>query len=216
VGKVLCGSIGSVVPAGITASTCLALMAACFITSPVPLARAENQGTNLPAAGSQQCADSKLTNAEIDEILRIHNQARSKVGVGPLEWDCTLAKYAQRWVDQDKWKHSSDADYKSHLPPSYAFTGENLAVVAGSRRQITKEGIALWLSEQKDWNASTAQCQDGKICTHYTQVVWRKTTKIGCGINRNATVMGPRWRGQTQFLSCNYNPAGNVRGQKPY
>jgi pathogenesis-related protein 1 len=213
--KVLGGSISFVVPAGIVASTGFALMA-YFIPSSVLMARAEKQDINRSAADSKQCADSKLTNSEIDEILQIHNQARSKVGVEPLQWDCTLAKYAQRWVDQDKWKHSSAADYKSFLPPSYAFTGENLAVVAGSRRQITKEGIALWLSEQKDWNASASQCKNGKICTHYTQVVWRKTSKIGCGINRNATVMGPRWRGQTQFLSCNYNPAGNVKGQKPY
>lgn len=201
------------VPAGITASTCLALTA-CFMPSLV--ARAENQITNTPAAGSQPCADSKLTNAEIDEILRIHNQARSKVGVGPLKWDCTLAKYAQRWVDRDQWKHSSDADYKSLLPPSYAFTGENIAVAAGPKRQITKDGPALWLAEQENWNATTAKCKTGKVCTHYTQVVWRQTTKIGCGINRQSTVMGARWRGQTQFLSCNYNPAGNVMGQKPY
>lgn len=214
-GKVLSGSIGSVRPLGIIASTGLALIS-CFIPSSVPIAKAENQGTNSPAAGTQQCSGSKLTNSEIDEILRIHNQARSKVGVGPLEWDCTLAQYAQWWVDQDKWQHSSDADYKMHLPPSYNFTGENLAVVAGSGRQVTKDGLALWLAEQKNWNAQTAKCQTGKICGHYTQVVWRKTTKIGCGINRQSTTMGDRWRGQTQFLSCNYNPAGNVRGQKPY
>jgi pathogenesis-related protein 1 len=182
-----------------------------------PIVRADDPSTNVPATSSQQCADSKLTTAEINEILQIHNQARSKVGVAPLKWDCTLAKYAQQWVDRDQWKHSSDADYRSLLPPSYAtFTGENLAVVAGARRQVVKDGPLMWLAEQSDWNTATAKCKPGKVCGHYTQVVWRKTTKIGCGINRDATVMGARWKGQTQFLSCNYNPAGNVMGQKPY
>ena len=42
---------------------------------------------------------------------------------------------------------------------------------------------------------------------HYTQVVWAKTTKLGCGyIYQNAK----------HTVVCNYNPAGNFISQPIY
>jgi pathogenesis-related protein 1 len=60
--------------------------------------------------------------------------------------------------------------------------------------------------EKASWNNKTASCAAGKTCTHYTQIVWKKTASIGCGINRNA--LG-KWK---VLLVCNYNPAGNGPG----
>jgi pathogenesis-related protein 1 len=48
----------------------------------------------------------------------------------------------------------------------------------------------------------------GKSCGHYTQVVWRTSTKIGCArvvCNNGATI-----------ISCNYSPHGNFNRQSPY
>ena len=42
---------------------------------------------------------------------------------------------------------------------------------------------------------------------HYTQMVWRETTRLGCG---QAICNG------TLIVACNYSPAGNVLGRKPY
>ncbi|MDO9190699.1 MAG: CAP domain-containing protein [Sulfurimicrobium sp.] len=46
------------------------------------------------------------------------------------------------------------------------------------------------------------------MCGHYTQLVWKKTTAVGCGM----AVCGSR----DQIWVCQYSPAGNWAGQKPY
>lgn len=48
-------------------------------------------------------------------------------------------------------------------------------------------------------------------CGHYTQVVWRKTSELGCGY---ATCKRDGFL--VEFWACNYSPPGNVRGQEPY
>ncbi|PKI53176.1 hypothetical protein CRG98_026437 [Punica granatum] len=48
----------------------------------------------------------------------------------------------------------------------------------------------------------------GKVCGHYTQVVWRNSVRLGCAKIRCIT-------GGT-FIGCNYDPPGNFIGQQPY
>jgi hypothetical protein len=40
---------------------------------------------------------------------------------------------------------------------------------------------------------------------HYTQVVWSRTTHVGCAIHSAA-----RW----DFLICRYSPPGNIDGRR--
>jgi hypothetical protein len=49
-------------------------------------------------------------------------------------------------------------------------------------------------------------------CGHYTQVVWRTSTELGCGVASCKTQDG--WN--QDIWICNYGPAGNIGGQKPY
>lgn len=54
-------------------------------------------------------------------------------------------------------------------------------------------------------------CQSGKMCGHYTQVVWAKTKFVGCGykfctpyyedLNKNKTA------GNGMITVCNYGPS---------
>ena len=46
---------------------------------------------------------------------------------------------------------------------------------------------------------------------HYSQVVWAKTTKIGCGF-----VEYMNGNKDTVFFVCNYGPSGNFPNQKVY
>ncbi|MEM6522020.1 MAG: CAP domain-containing protein, partial [Cyanobacteria bacterium P01_C01_bin.70] len=46
--------------------------------------------------------------------------------------------------------------------------------------------VAAWVAEKADYDYASNSCASGKVCGHYTQIVWRETTAVGCGVARNA------------------------------
>ena len=60
-----------------------------------------------------------------------------------------------------------------------------------------------------DHDSNTCSAPEGESCGHYTQVVWRASTSIGC-----ARVVCNNNRGV--FITCNYNPPGNFNGERPF
>lgn len=68
--------------------------------------------------------------------------------------------------------------------------------------------VDSWGNEKKDFVrgnfpnvSSTGNWTD---VGHYTQVVWRNTTEVGCAIASD---------GRNDYLVCQYNPPGNFTGQ---
>jgi len=45
------------------------------------------------------------------------------------------------------------------------------------------------------------------VVGHYTQMIWRNTTEVGCAVAE---------RDDRQILVCRYSPPGNVRGEMAY
>ena len=135
-----------------------------------------------------------MTQAEIAEILKAHNTVRSDLKLPMLTWDCKLADVAQEWAARGVFEHRTGITY-----------GESLFVSAKANTKV-KAAVQQWLLEKASWDSETASCSAGKICTHYTQIVWKATTTIGCGISRD--VRG-RWK---VLIVCNYEPAGNSGG----
>jgi pathogenesis-related protein 1 len=74
---------------------------------------------------------------------------------------------------------------------------------------MSKEVVDAWGGEMKDYTYAQNSCAAGKVCGHYTQVVWKNTTTIGCGM---AICDNPK----NQIWVCQYLPSGNWVGQKPY
>jgi pathogenesis-related protein 1 len=138
-----------------------------------------------------------LTAAEIAELVEAHNSARAEHKLPPLTWDCNLADIAQEWATRGIFEHRTNPKY-----------GESI-FVSGSAKAKADSAVGFWMQERSSWDDKSAKCAGGKVCTHYTQVMWKKTTAIGCGINRNAP---GKWR---VLLVCNYEPAGN-RGGPPF
>ncbi len=145
---------------------------------------------------------SAFTEAEADALVREHNDARDKVSVKQrVMWSRDLAKYAQEWADRiaqtGKLGHRRQGKY-----------GENLAA-GPAERYGAREAAAAWLKEKGAFDAGKRE--PAKV-GHYTQMVWSGTTRIGAG--KAVIKVGPM-KGWTVVV-CNYDPQGNVRGQRPY
>eukprot|EP00268_Persea_americana_P011503 TRINITY_DN14855_c1_g2_i2.p1 TRINITY_DN14855_c1_g2~~TRINITY_DN14855_c1_g2_i2.p1 ORF type:complete len:163 (-),score=7.27 TRINITY_DN14855_c1_g2_i2:145-633(-) len=133
------------------------------------------------------------------DFLNAHNAARNQVGVGPLVWDNTVAAYAQNYAN----RRMGDCSL-THSGGPY---GENLFRGSGDEYNAT-QAVNLWVDEKKDYDYNTNTCAAGKQCGHYTQVVWRRSARLGCArvkCNNGAI-----------FITCNYDPRGNFVGQRPY
>ena len=74
-----------------------------------------------------------------------------------------------------------------------------------------------WAAEAADYDYASNTCAPGKVCGHYTQIVWRSTTSLGCVLHTCAGgTPPPGFPGSWDYLVCDYAPPGNFIGQRPY
>lgn len=143
-----------------------------------------------------------LSAADQQALVDAHNTARTAVGAPPLAWNAALATYAQN--------HLKTLVPACALAHSGGAHGENLASWTGAA-PVT-QAVALWAAEKSQYQGAGGPYQgpsDG--AGHYTQVVWRATTTVGCA-RTTCTKNGMSW----VLVSCNYAPRGNVLGQPVY
>lgn len=133
-----------------------------------------------------------------------HNYWRAKVHVPDLKWSNACAKVAQDWADR-----LAKEGCKIHHRPSEGKLstdyGENIYWSMGMENKAA-DVVDDWASEIEFFDEKSGQCRGG-VCGHYTQVVWKNTTAVGCGMAKC---------GDQEVWVCNYDPAGNWVGQKPY
>ncbi|XP_041990507.1 basic form of pathogenesis-related protein 1-like [Salvia splendens] len=131
------------------------------------------------------------------DFVDAHNRARAEVGVAPVGWNATVADYALRYAE----KRSGGCELE-HSGGPY---GENLAEGYGEFSAV--DGVGLWVGEKPSYDYASNSCVGGE-CLHYTQVVWRDSTQLGCARKQ--------CRNGWQFVICSYYPPGNYIGQRPY
>ena len=154
---------------------------------------------------------------EIDTtaFITAHNKWRAEVGVKEkLSYSPALAVSAQAWADNLKQINHCRM---RHSKPGGKY-GENIywaSALAWSDgrlelQKVTPDNVVnSWGSEKSDYDYSTNHCTPGKMCGHYTQMVWRTTKTVGCA----KAVCDDT---QEQVWVCQYQPAGNWVGRKPY
>lgn len=132
-------------------------------------------------------------------IITRHNYWRAKVSAPPLKWSYTLSLRAKKWAN-----HLRRENCRVYHSPGNRF-GEN--IYWSVRMTNTPESVVdAWAEEIQYFDTKTGKCKGGE-CGHYTQIIWKNTTKVGC-----ATVQC----GDKEIWVCEYSPAGNWVGQKPY
>ena len=149
-----------------------------------------------------------------NEFLAAHNKHRKKKNLTAVQWSDELAKIADEWA---KKLATEQCGTLTHRPKSFTKPrnlGENLATASASPNPPTggpASAVDDWASEEQFYSYATNTCADGKDCGHYTQIVWASTTEVGCS---EASCDAGGWK--TKMWVCNYRPAGNMQGQRPY
>jgi pathogenesis-related protein 1 len=127
--------------------------------------------------------------ASDNECLSAHNSKRAAEGVPGLVWDSGLAAKATNW-----------ARYLNSIRSlQHSGSGENLYSGSSS----CSSAVNAWYNEKPRFPGGSVSSGGIMSYGHFTQVIWAKTTKLGCGTAGN-------------FVVCNYEPAGNMLGQSPY
>ena len=138
--------------------------------------------------------------AFITAILQQHNTYRNELKLPELSWSSTLSADALAWA-----KHLAKIGNGQHDQSIVGKEGENLWW--GSAGQFSYATmVSYWGNEKASFHYGVfPNC--GKGVGHYTQMVWKNTSSVGCALASN---------GETDFLVCRYSSPGNVIGEKPY
>lgn len=158
--------------------------------------------------------DSLLSDSQKRTFVDTHNQYRNNTKppasyMSTMDWSDNLAQGAQNWASKCNFSHSQTPGI-----------GEN--IYATSRRTPNyqsfdpNEAVRSWGNEGIFYNYDKNSCEPGRVCGHYTQVVWDDTNKVGCGIQDCPSIQGINWPNGGTVVVCQYSPPGNYIGQKPY
>ncbi|KAF0915608.1 hypothetical protein E2562_037463 [Oryza meyeriana var. granulata] len=166
-----------------------------------PPSKQYSPATNPSSSNAQASVELKdgLNEKAINDIVKEHNVFRYREKVPPIQWNATLAKYAQEYAEERR------GDCK--LEHSTGPYGENMMFGTG-KEWTWKKTVDEWSDEKSSYDYNSNSCQAGKQCAHYTAVVWRNTTGVGCG--RVVCASGDT------IMVCSYWPPGNYDGVKPF
>ena len=152
--------------------------------------------------------DSRPSDAIEQRLLDAHNHERRRVRVPALIWDENLEAEARGWaltlLRTGEFRHD----------PSQHGHGENLwSGWSGTigRTWTPEQMVGEWVAERRQYRhgvfPSVSRTGDWTAVGHYTQLVWRQTTHVGCAIVRE---------GERSVLACRYSPPGNIDGFRAY
>lgn len=123
-------------------------------------------------------------------ILNSTNTYRRQYNASSLSWNTTLEKFATSYLQSDttcRFAHSGGP------------YGENLAIGYPN----ATASVEAWGNEEAKYNFNDPGFSEET--GHFTQLVWKTTTTVGCG----RKLCGTRgW-----FVVCEYWPRGNVGGE---
>jgi glioma pathogenesis-related protein 2 len=140
--------------------------------------------------------------------LSQHNAYRSAHRTPALEFSQSLNNSAQKYADQlvakGVFEHSNTPGIGENLFVLHTTApGVNVGNLAKHVVKSWYDEVSLYNYNQPDFSHQTG---------HFTQIVWKDSTNIGCGIAQGKTnIKGTHFN--SFYVVCHYNPPGNVMKQ---
>ncbi|CAI1551143.1 hypothetical protein SEUBUCD646_0K02330 [Saccharomyces eubayanus] len=157
-------------------------------TTSTTSATPSSTSTQSTASAAQSSSGSDFATSMVNE----HNTKRAlHKDTGSLTWSDTLATYAQNYADS--------YDCSGNLVHSGGAYGENLALGYG-----TTASVDAWYNEISSYDYSNPGFTED--AGHFTQVVWKGTSQVGCGLKS----CGGQWG---DYVICSYQNPGNYIGE---
>lgn len=135
-------------------------------------------------------------------LLAAQNAERAEVGSPPLVWDPALAAaaadYAPKLAAIGDLNHSpkeSRVGQRENLwmGTAQAFSPEEMVSNWSQEKRYFRPGIFPNVATNGNWHD----------IAHYTTMIWKTTTSVGCALYRTQD-----W----DYLVCRYSPPGNIDG----
>jgi len=145
------------------------------------------------------------------QSLSSHNAYRLKHHVPNVAIADALNLTAQSWAEY----LAANALFQHSTPAQRNNAGENIYVSyttasAIAANVLSESAVASWYNEVSAYNYANPQF--ASTTGHFTQVVWKASTLIGCGAASGVkTINGVKYN--AFYVVCQYSPAGNVTGQ---
>lgn len=188
-------STASVIPYAPVSSSQAPVQASTYAPFVAPWKTTSSSSVPTPSSSSGSGTGSGSIGSVDDpafakDILDAHNKYRGLHGSGPLSWDDSAYQYAQNNADH--------YDCSGVLTHTHGQFGENLAAGYSSGSSAVK----AWYDEGETYNYGASNSYD-----HFTQVVWKASTKVGCAW-KDCTAQN--WG---HYVICEYDPPGNMIGE---
>merc|ERR1719353_1356082 len=121
----------------------------------------------------------KLPLADDERYLKATNYFRCRHGQPLLAWDSAVSSNAQEWADTCASQAGNPAHTRSDGSSSYNLIPSSAENVAAGHKS-PEAAVEAWYSEITDPGYTPGGgFQSGT--GHYTALIWKSTTKLGCG-----------------------------------
>ncbi|KAI0397426.1 CAP domain-containing protein [Xylariaceae sp. FL0594] len=156
---------------------------------------------------SPELSDDKTFRAA---ILNSTNAYRRQHNASAVSWNGTLERFANDYLSivvktnsKTQLNNAKDEDENCKFAHSGGPYGENLALGCSDATSC----VQMWGDERRLYDYDRPVF--GHDTGHFTQLVWKDTTAVGCGrkLCRGGTGGSRGW-----YLVCEYWPRGNVVG----
>jgi len=164
------------------------------------------KGTNSKNNSSKSSYTTRVcTPEESKKVLALHNNYRNALSIPPLSYSENLAQFALEWCKELGRKNGAF----EHRPRTGQFGhnyGENIYKGSKSSTPFI-DAVNLWSTEKSKFRNDVLNRTNWSKAGHYSQMIWRKSVSIGCAV---VEING------MSIVVCNYDPAGNMMGEKTY